>query len=64
MKGQRIGYIRVSSFDQNPERQRDQTQVIKSSPIKHLAKMPCGQNWIPYKPVVFLLQYRHENRPH
>ncbi|EIL7556950.1 recombinase family protein, partial [Escherichia coli] len=23
MKGQRIGYIRVSRFDQNPERQLD-----------------------------------------
>ena len=29
MKGQRIGYIRVSSFDQNPERQLDQTQGDK-----------------------------------
>ena len=29
MKGQRIGYIRVSSFDQNPERQLDQTLVDK-----------------------------------
>ncbi|OXL38548.1 hypothetical protein CA284_18610 [Enterobacter mori] len=29
MKGQRIGYIRVSSFYQNPERQLDQTQVDK-----------------------------------
>lgn len=28
-EGQRIGYIRVSSFDQNPERQLDQTQVDK-----------------------------------
>lgn len=27
MQGQRIGYIRVSSFDQNPERQLDQVQV-------------------------------------
>ncbi|MBC7452721.1 MAG: recombinase family protein [Massilia sp.] len=27
MHGQRIGYIRVSSFDQNPERQLDQVQV-------------------------------------
>lgn len=27
MKGQRIGYVRVSSFDQNPERQLDQVQV-------------------------------------
>lgn len=29
MKGQRIGYIRVSSFDQNPERQLEQVQVDK-----------------------------------
>ncbi|QSO52987.1 recombinase family protein [Alicyclobacillus curvatus] len=27
MKGQRIGYIRVSSFKQNPERQLEQVQV-------------------------------------
>jgi len=27
MQGQRIGYVRVSSFDQNPERQLDQVQV-------------------------------------
>lgn len=29
MHGQRIGYIRVSSFDQNLERQLDQIQVDK-----------------------------------
>ena len=29
MHGQRIGYIRVSSFDQNPERQLDHVQVDK-----------------------------------
>jgi len=29
LKGQRIGYVRVSSFDQNPERQLDQIQVDK-----------------------------------
>ena len=29
MNGQRIGYIRVSSFDQNPERQLEQIQVNK-----------------------------------
>lgn len=29
MHGQRIGYIRVSSFDQNPERQLDQVQVSR-----------------------------------
>jgi DNA invertase Pin-like site-specific DNA recombinase len=27
LKGQRIGYVRVSSFDQNPERQLDQVHV-------------------------------------
>jgi DNA invertase Pin-like site-specific DNA recombinase len=29
MDGQRIGYIRVSSFDQNPERQLDQVAVAR-----------------------------------
>lgn len=29
MQGQRIGYVRVSSFDQNPERQLDQVRVDK-----------------------------------
>ena len=29
MQGQRIGYIRVSSFDQNPERQLDQVMLDK-----------------------------------
>ncbi len=29
MRGQRIGYVRVSSFDRNPERQLDQVQVDK-----------------------------------
>ncbi len=27
MHGQRIGYVRVSSFDQKPERQLEQVQV-------------------------------------
>lgn len=27
MKGQRVGYVRVSSFDQNPDRQLEQTHV-------------------------------------
>ncbi|ECS3680017.1 recombinase family protein, partial [Vibrio parahaemolyticus] len=27
MQGQRIGYVRVSSFDQNPERQLEGVQV-------------------------------------
>ena len=29
MQGHRIGYIRVSSFDQNPERQMEQVEVSK-----------------------------------
>jgi len=29
LKGQRIGYVRVSSFDQNPERQLEQVQTDK-----------------------------------
>lgn len=29
MQGHRIGYIRVSSFDQNPERQLEQIEVSK-----------------------------------
>jgi DNA invertase Pin-like site-specific DNA recombinase len=29
LKGQRIGYVRVSSFDQNPDRQLEQTHVDK-----------------------------------
>jgi DNA invertase Pin-like site-specific DNA recombinase len=29
LKGQRIGYVRVSSFDQNPDRQLEQAQVDK-----------------------------------
>lgn len=28
MKGQRIGYIRVSSFDQHPERQREHLDQV------------------------------------
>ncbi|HBX5068349.1 TPA: recombinase family protein, partial [Klebsiella pneumoniae] len=27
MQGQRIGYVRVSSFDQNPDRQLEQIEV-------------------------------------
>lgn len=38
MKGQRIGYIRVSSFDQNPERQLNQNQVDKVFVDKALGK--------------------------
>ena len=30
MKGQRIGYIRVSSYDQNPDRQLEQVEVDRA----------------------------------
>jgi len=30
MRGQRIGYVRVSTFDQNPERQLEQSKVSKT----------------------------------
>ena len=30
MKGQRIGYIRVSSFDQNPERQLEHEHLDRT----------------------------------
>ncbi|WP_134633495.1 recombinase family protein, partial [Morganella morganii] len=29
MQGQRIGYVRVSSYDQNPERQLEQVEIGK-----------------------------------
>jgi len=31
LQGQRIGYVRVSSFDQNPERQLEGIQVARVS---------------------------------
>ena len=30
MAGQRIGYVRLSTFDQNPERQLDSTPVDRT----------------------------------
>lgn len=38
MTGQRLGYIRVSSFDQNPERQLDNVQLDKQFIDKASAK--------------------------
>ena len=32
MQGHRIGYVRVSSFDQNPERQLEHVQVLVDRP--------------------------------
>ena len=31
MKGQRIGYVRVSAFDQNVDRQLDGKRVLKAA---------------------------------
>ncbi|MDZ1136248.1 hypothetical protein M2T85_25710, partial [Klebsiella pneumoniae] len=39
MQGHRIGYVRVSSFDQNPERQLEQTQVSKVFTDRHCCKV-------------------------
>lgn len=38
MQGHRIGYVRVSSFDQNPERQLEQLQVSRVFTDKALGK--------------------------
>jgi DNA invertase Pin-like site-specific DNA recombinase len=35
LQGQRIGYVRVSSFDQNPERQLEQFKSARCSPTRH-----------------------------
>ncbi len=42
MQGHRIGYVRVSSFDQNPERQLEQTQVSKVFTDKASARTPSA----------------------
>ncbi len=45
MQGQRIGYVRVSSFDQNPERQLEGVQVARCSPTRLLARTPSVPSW-------------------
>jgi hypothetical protein len=40
MAGQRIGYVRVSSFDQNPERQLDGTPEDRTSPLPRTRPQP------------------------
>ena len=43
MAGQRIGYVRVSTFDQNPERPRDMKQIVLLNVdiiVQGLAGMP------------------------
>jgi DNA invertase Pin-like site-specific DNA recombinase len=43
LQGQRIGYVRVSSFDQNPERQLEQIQVGKVFTDKASARTPASR---------------------
>lgn len=45
LHGQRIGYVRVSSFDQNPERQLEQIQVDKVFTDKASGRTHGGPNW-------------------
>ena len=43
MAGQRIGYVRVSTFDQNPERRLDMKQIVLLNVdiiVQGLAGMP------------------------
>ena len=42
MPGQRVGYVRVSSFDQNPQRQLDQVEVARVFTDKASGKDVCG----------------------
>ena len=46
MKGQRVGYVRVSSFDQNPERQLEPMRGPNTaSAMKHGANI--SRNYAP-----------------
>ncbi|QUJ03403.1 hypothetical protein KCP71_07740 [Salmonella enterica subsp. enterica] len=46
MTGQRIGYIRVSTFDQNPERQLEGVKVdVALLATRHPARMSSVRNW-------------------
>ena len=38
MTGQRIGYIRVSTFDQNPERQLEHVKQVKMYIVRSLKR--------------------------
>ncbi|MGY8249717.1 hypothetical protein L1Q27_27830, partial [Klebsiella pneumoniae] len=58
MHGQRIGYVRVSSFDQNPERQLEQIQVDKvftdkASGKGTVAKLAMRQPFVLFKGLTF-----------
>jgi hypothetical protein len=44
MNGQRIGYVRVSTFDQNPKRQLEGMPVVVLLLTKHQERMSSGHN--------------------
>ena len=53
MPGQRIGYVRVSSFDQNPERQLENISLNKVFTDKASGKdtkrpLPANSALVPY----------------
>ena len=47
MTGQRIGYIRISSFDQHPERQLEGISVINPFLTRRLARILTVRSWQP-----------------
>lgn len=48
MAGKKIGYIRVSSFDQNPERQLEGIELDKKFIDKAQAEIQTGQLYLSY----------------
>ncbi|EFG3631800.1 hypothetical protein EA226_22520 [Escherichia coli] len=50
MTGQRIGYIRVSTFDQNPERQLEGVKVDRAGTV---AKLAMRQPFVLFKGLTF-----------
>ncbi|EFL9446764.1 hypothetical protein HZ72_005509 [Escherichia coli] len=56
MTGQRIGYIRVSTFDQNPERQLEGVKVDRAFSDKAsgtVAKLAMRQPFVLFKGLTF-----------
>ncbi|EOV43814.1 transposon Tn21 resolvase, partial [Escherichia coli KTE219] len=52
MTGQRIGYIRVSTFDQNPERQLEGVKVDRAF-SGTVAKLAMRQPFVLFKGLTF-----------
>lgn len=61
MHGQRIGYIRVSSFDQNPERQLEQVQVDKQFTDKASGKDTQRRQYTFSEPDLSAIRQRRGN---